>query len=98
MDEAPSEKDAEHFRHVASPREGLIENTPKSPCLNRSYWGTSQMRCASSLSLASSEAAGCDVQHASVDGDRLIVLTELGVSDSGGEYVVVGDDKTFSYC
>ena len=31
-----------------------------------------------------------------MDGDRLIVLKELGVADAGDASVVVGDDKTFS--
>ena len=42
------------------------------------------------------ESAGCEVHHASADGDRLIVLTTLGVSDEDGASVLVGFDKTFS--
>ena len=34
------------------------------------------------------------MQHASAGGDRLIVLTELGVSDEDGASVPVGYDKT----
>ena len=41
-----------------------------------------------------SESAGWDVQHASAGGDRLIVLTELGVSDEDGASVPVGYDRT----
>ena len=50
MDDAPSAKDAEHFRLVASSREGLIENTLMCPCLNRSSRRTPQIRWPSSLS------------------------------------------------
>ena len=46
MDDATSAKDAEHFRHVASFREALIENTLKCPCLNRSSRVAPQIRCA----------------------------------------------------
>ena len=38
------------------------------------------------------EAAGCEVHHASVDGDRLIVLTALGVADTCVASVLVGED------
>ena len=50
MDDAPSAKDADHFRHVASSREVLIENTLKCSRLNyRISRGTPQIRCASSF-------------------------------------------------
>ena len=42
------------------------------------------------------ESAGCEVHHASAGGDRLIVMTTLGVADYGGASVLVGCDKTFS--
>ena len=42
------------------------------------------------------EAAGCQVQHASADGDRLFILMALGVADEGGASVLVGYHKTFS--
>ena len=42
------------------------------------------------------ESAGCEVHHASAGGDRLIVLTTLGVADEDGASVLVGYDKTFS--
>ena len=42
------------------------------------------------------ESAGCDVHHASAGGDRLIVLTTLGVADEEGASLLVGYDKTFS--
>ena len=42
------------------------------------------------------ESADYDVHHASAGGDRLIVLTTLGVADEGGAPVLVGYDKTFS--
>ena len=42
------------------------------------------------------ESAGCDVHHASAGGDRLIVLTTLGVAYEDGASVLVGYDKTFS--
>ena len=42
------------------------------------------------------ESAGCEMHHASAGGDRLIVLTELGVADEDGTSVLVGSDKTFS--
>ncbi len=41
------------------------------------------------------EAAGCEVQHASADGDRLPILMALGVADEGGASVLVGYHKTF---
>ena len=42
------------------------------------------------------ESAGCEVQHASARGDRLIILPTLGVADEDGASVLVGYDKTFS--
>ena len=36
------------------------------------------------------ESAGCEVQHASAGGGRLIVLTTLGVADYDGAFVLVG--------
>ena len=42
MDDVHSEKDAEHFRHVASPREGLIKHRQVT-ILNRSSSETPQM-------------------------------------------------------
>ena len=42
------------------------------------------------------ESAGCEVHHASAGGDRLIVLTTLGVADEDGASVLVGYGKTFS--
>ncbi len=42
------------------------------------------------------ESAGYDVHHASAGGDRLIVLTTLGVADEDGASVLVGYGKTFS--
>ena len=41
------------------------------------------------------ESAGCEMHHASADGERLIFLTTLGVADEDGAYVLVGYDKTF---
>ena len=38
------------------------------------------------------EAAGCEVHRASVDADRLIVLTELDVADTCDARVLVGED------
>ena len=42
------------------------------------------------------ESAGCEVHHASAGGDRLNVLTTLGVADEDGVSVLVGHDKPFS--
>ena len=41
------------------------------------------------------EAAGCEVHHASADGDRTIVLTALGVADTCVASVLVGEDTYF---
>ena len=40
------------------------------------------------------ESAGCEMHHASAGGDRLIVLTTLGVVVYNGAYVLAGSDKT----
>ena len=40
------------------------------------------------------ESAGCEVHYASADGDRLIVLTTLGVADYDGASVLIGYGKT----
>ena len=37
-----------------------------------------------------------EVQHVSVDGDRLFILIALGVADEGGASLLVGYYKTFS--
>ena len=42
------------------------------------------------------EYAGCEMHHASVGCDRLIVLTELGVADEDDAPVLVGCDNTSS--
>ena len=42
------------------------------------------------------EATGCEVHHTSADGDRRIVLTASGTTDTGGASVLVEDDATFS--
>ena len=42
------------------------------------------------------EAAGCELQHASADGDRLPILMALSVADEGSASVLVGYHKTFS--
>ena len=39
------------------------------------------------------ESAGCEVHHASAGGDRLIIMTTLGVADYDGASVLVGCDK-----
>ena len=41
------------------------------------------------------ESAGCEIHHASAGGDRLVVLTTLGVADEDGASVLVVYDKTF---
>ena len=47
------------------------------------------------------EGAGCEVHHASADGDRLIVLTALDVADTCGRvlhlYLLV-KTQSFSSC
>ena len=42
------------------------------------------------------ESAGCGVHHASVDGNRLVVLMTLGVANEDAASLLVGYDKTFS--
>ena len=42
------------------------------------------------------EAAGCEVHHASADGDRLFILMAAGVADEDVASVLVGHHKTFS--
>ena len=42
------------------------------------------------------ESASCEVHHASAGGDRLIILTTLGVADEDCVSVLVGYDKPFS--
>ena len=58
----------------------------------------SNMVCFIALLASYRESVGYDVHHASAGGDRLIVLTKLGVaeSDEDGASVLVGYDKTFS--
>ena len=54
--------------------------------------------CASSLSslrIGNPPVMVCIMHHASAGGDRLIVLTTLGVTDEDGASVLVGYDKTF---
>ena len=41
------------------------------------------------------EAAGCEVQHESADGDRLFILMALGVADEGGASTLSDPEKQF---
>ena len=51
------------------------------------------MVCLLPLLASYRESAGYDVHHASAGGDRLVVLTTLGVADDDGASVLVGYDK-----
>ena len=59
------------------------------PCLNKSSREHREYG-------AYRESAGCEVHHASAGGDKLIVMTTLGVADCDGASVLVACDKTFS--
>ena len=94
---APSAKDADGCRHLATSREVVIKNTRKCPCPSKEFEGnTANMVRFIALFASHLKLPICDVQHASADGDRLIVSTRLGVADAGGASVVVGDDNTVS--
>ena len=54
------------------------------------------MVCFIALLASYRESVGYDVHHASAGGDRLIVLTTLGIADEDAASVLVGYDKTFS--
>ncbi len=71
-----------------------IENTLKC---TQELQGNTANKVHFIASLASHlEATGCEVQHASVGGDRLIVLIALAVAGASGASVVGRYDKTFS--
>ena len=91
-----SQCDSEHFRHIATSRALLKENTFKCPCLNKSSREHRKYCALYRSPRFVSGIAGCEVHHASAGGDRLIVLTTLGVADYDGASVLVGCDKTFS--
>ena len=92
--EAPSTKDAEHSRRVASSRVVLIEDLIQLSMSQQEFLGNTANIVRSVALLASHlEAAGCEVHHASADADRLLVLTTVDVADTCAASVLVGEDR-----
>ena len=90
---APSAKDAEHSRRVASSREVIIEdNIQVSMSQQEFLWNTANKVRFIALLTSHLEGAGGEVHHASADADRRIVLTALDVADTCATSVVVGED------
>ena len=74
--DAPSTKDAEHSRCVASSSEVLVEDNIQVPMSQQEFLGNTANKVPFIALLTSLlEATGCEVHHASADADRLIVLT-----------------------
>ena len=91
--DAPSAKDAEHSRRVASSREVLIEVNIHVSMSQQEFLGNTANKVRFIALLTSHlEAAGLEVHHASADADRLIVLTALDVADTCAASVLVGED------
>ena len=91
--DVPSTKDAEHSRRVASSREVLIEDNIHVSMSQQEFLGNTANKVRFIALLTSHlEAAGCDVHHASVDADRLIVSTALDVADTCAASVLGGED------
>ena len=91
--DAPSTKDAEHSRRVASSREVLIEDNIHVSMSQQEFLGNTANKVRFIALLTSHlEAAGFEVHHASADADRLIVLTALDVADTCAASVLVGED------
>ena len=91
--DAPSTKDAEHSRRVASSREVLIEGNIDVSMSQQEFLGNTANKV-SFIALLTSHlvAAGVEVHHASADADRVIVLTAVDVADTCAAYVLVGED------
>ena len=91
--DAPSTKDAEHSRRVASSREVLIEDNIQVSMSHQEFLGNTANKVRFiALLTAHLEGAGCEAHHASADADRLIVLTALYVADTCAASVLVGEN------
>ena len=74
--DAPSTKDAEHSRRVASSREFLIEDNIHVSMSQQEFLGNTANKVRFVALLTSHlEAAGFEVHRASADADRLIVAS-----------------------
>ena len=98
MDDALSATDAQYFRSPCRIiQRSYYRKHTQVPLSQYELWRNTANKVRFIALLASHlKAAGCEVQHASADGDRLISLMALGFADTGGASVLVGHDKTFS--
>ena len=97
--DAPSTKDAEHPRRVASSREVLVEDNIQVSMSQQEFLGNTANKVPFIALLTSLlEAADCEVHHASAGADRLIVLTHWTLQIRVLDLYWLENTQTFLSC